>query len=482
MPPEAYSHDTFLSVFTWRYGSPEMRRLFSEHSNRATWRKLWVHLAEAQAGYGLVSKGELEDLRGKMTDVDIERSHEIEKRIRHDLMAEIRAYAEQAPVGGGKLHLGATSADIEDNADMIRIRRALDLILTRLTACLASVTKIVSEHKGTVCMGWTHLQPAEPTTLGYRFANYAQDLVLDVQLVEGLSRFTRGKGFKGAVGTSSSYTTLVSPKGNPRALEDAVMKKVGLEAFPVATQTYPRKIDYLVVTTLASIAQSAHRFASDIRLLQSPVFGELLEPIREEQIGSSTMAFKRNPVTSERICSLARYVATLPTVAFMNASNTLLERTLDDSANRRIIIPEGFLAVEEILLLYNSITSKLRLYPHMMKRNLERFGIFSATETLLIRLTALGADRQAMHEKIRSYSFQAWEKVLNGEENPLIEMLRGDPTIRAKLASGEVDRLLDPSNYTGDAAERCTRFLAEVVQPILTRHKGRLAEQPPSVF
>lgn len=439
-------------------------------------------LAEAQSQYGLVSEQEAEDLRRKMDAVDLERSLEIEKRIKHHVMAEIKAYAEQTPTGGGKIHLGATSADIEDNAEMMRMKQALNIVLTRLVNCLSSLAETISKHKALACMGWTHLQPAEPTTVGYRFANYAQDLVLDIQLLENLSPFTRGKGFKGAVGTSASYKALLKGKAEPAALEETIAKKASLDLFPVATQTYPRKADYTVLSALASIAQSAYRFAFDVRILQCPAFGEVLEPMREEQVGSSTMAFKRNPVNSERICSLARYVSVLPTVAFMNASGAILERTLDDSASRRIMLPEGFLAVDEILLLYNKIAAGIRFYPQMIKRNLDRFGSFSGTEALLLELAAKGEDRQKMHEKIRDHSFRAWEVVMEGKENPLADMLKKDPVVSSKIPVSKVDQLLDPCSYTGDAAERCERFLSDVINPLLHKYRSRISRQPSTTF
>lgn len=457
-----------------------MRKLFSEYNQRANWRKLWVYLAEAESKYGLISREEVADLKQKMRLIDIERAHEIEKQIKHDVMAEIRTYAEQAKTGGGKIHLGATSADIEDNADVIRIKQALNLVLTRLVNCLSSTIKMISQYSDLACMGWTHLQPAEPTTLGYRFASYTQDLILDIHFIEHVLTETKGKGFKGAVGTSSSYKNLLAGKAEPRVIEEAVMEKVKLESFPVSTQTYPRKVDYMILAALAGIAQSAQKFAFDVRLLQSPMFGELLESMGEEQVGSSTMAFKRNPVKSERICSLARYVSVLPTVGFTNAANALLERTLDDSASRRIIIPECFLAVDEVLILYNSIATEIKVYPKMIRRNLERFGVFSATERLLVALAAKGEDRQKMHEKIRVHSFKAWERVMEGEENPLANLLKKDHAITRRLSPREVERLLDPSDYIGDVTDRCKRFLSDVAEPLLMKYKARLGRKESS--
>jgi len=465
-----------------------MRQLFSEVATRATWRRIWLALAEAEAEKGLVTQEELEDIRAyaDASKVDVKRAQEVERQIRHDLMAEIRVFAEQAKKGGGKIHLGATSADIEDNADVMRIRAALDIILTRLVNCLDSASKKIREYYDLPCMGWTHLQPAEPTTVGYRLAQYAQDLVTDIRCVEFLlDKVVKGKGLKGSVGTSSSFKELLSGICEPSELESAFLSKLGLDAYFVSTQTYPRKLDFLVLSTLASIAQSAHKFAFDVRLMQSPVFGEWSEPIGELQVGSSAMPFKRNPVSSERICSLARFVAVLLQVAFSNAASTLLERTLDDSANRRIIIPEGFLAVDEILILYDKVMSGLQIYEKVIERNLRRFAPFSATERLLMRLVKAGENRQEMHELIRTYSFKAWKAVLEGEENPLIDLLASDDKIASKISRSEIEYILGSASFkdlVGDAPQRCLEFLRREVTPILEKYADRVGRRVSAEF
>jgi len=466
----AYGYDSYLSPFTWRYGSEEMRKLFSETRRRATWRKVWLSLAEAEADLGLLSGKELEGIKRSSGEekVDIERAHEIEKRIKHDLMAELMVFADQAKEGGGKLHLGATSMDIEDNADVMIFAKGLELVLGRLVSCLDAAAERVRRHKGLVCMGWTHLQPAEPTTMGYRFANYAQDIVLDIRLIETIRKgFLKGKGVKGAVGTSASFRKLLGTDTKVRRLEEEVMSGLGIGYFDVATQTYPRKLDYLVLTALASVAASCAKFGLDMRVLQSPAFGELSEPIEESQVGSSAMPFKKNPVTAERMCSLARVVSVMPLVAFMNASNTILERTLDDSAARRIVIPEAFLAVDECLAIYERLMRGLRLYPAMIEKNLERFGAFAGTEAVMMELVAKGEDRQAMHELIRTKSFVAWESVMKGEPNPIERLLSEDKVIASKLSKRQVKLLLDPSTHTGGARESCDLFLTKVASPIL---------------
>ena len=436
-------------------------------------------LAEAQRSFGLVSTSELQDLRRNAANVDIDRSHQYEEVIKHDLMAELKVFAEQSRVGGGKLHMGATSADIEDNADVIRMGKALDILLTRLVGCLDALAQKIMEYRATVCMAWTHLQSAETTTIGYRFANYAQDLVLDLKLVEFLRRdILRGKGIKGAVGTSASFVELLGQKAKPGKLEELVANRLGIEIFPVATQTYPRKMDFILLSVLASMTQSAQKFGLDIRILQSPVFGEMGEPIAKEQVGSSAMPFKRNPVKAERMCSLGRYVGSLPQVALQNASLTMLERTLDDSGNRRIILPEAFLATEECLTIYQALAKKLKIYPAGVKR----FGEFAGVEALLSRLVSMGADRQLLHEKLRQHSFVAWEAVMSGRESPLLQLLIGDSAISSKIGPQQIKKLLNPARYTGDATERCDKFLENVINPLLSSHKNRLRKQPNSRF
>ena len=481
----SFDHRTFLSPFTWRYGSEEMRSLFSELEYRALWRRVWLALAEAQAECGLISPEELREIRERAgkEHVDLELSQRVEREIRHDLMAELRVFSQQCPRGGGKLHLGATSADIEDNADVLRMRRALDLLLTRMVNCLHALSLRIREHRETVCMGWTHLQPAEPTTLGYRLSFYAQDLLMDLRAVELLlSHFLRGKGIKGAVGTSAALKKLLGERARPEELEARVMEKLGLPYFTISGQTYPRKQDFMVLSVLAGIAQSAHKFGADLRHLHSSVWGELSEPLGEAQVGSSAMPFKRNPVLSERMCSLARYVASLPRVAWDNASHSLLERTLDDSANRRVVIAEGFLATEEILILYQHLVEGMRVNLAMISRNLERFSPFSALEPLLMVLVKKGGNRQEMHERLRRLSFRAWEEVMKGGENPLPSLLREDPVVGSLLTEQELREALDPSGHVGDAVERCESFLEKEVGPVLSRYSDRLGRKAAPSF
>ena len=465
MKPETqFTHETYLSPFTWRYGSAEMRAIWSEVYKRRLFRRVWVALAGAQHRAGLVTFEQLADLRAHQNDVDIVRATEIEAEIHHDLMAEIRTFAEQCSIGAPVIHLGATSADIEDNADVLRIRDALDLLLKRLHVLLTDLADRIKAHADQVCMGYTHIQPAEPITVGYRLATYGQDLLEDYHELHRLREHLRAKGMKGAVGSGASYERVLDGSGiSPAEMEALVMDELGLEAFPVATQVYPRKQDYYVLTALAGLAASFYRFAFDLRLLQSPPFGEWSEPFGAKQVGSSAMPFKRNPINAENIDSLARYVAALPRVAWDNAAHSLLERTLDDSANRRIVLPGAFLASEEIVRRAQRLLRGLNIHEEAITRNLAAYGTFAATERLLMELVKAGADRQAMHEVIRKHAMAAWQKVWAGEPNPLADRLAADPKVLQYVDASRVRELLDATGHIGDAAERA-RQMADAIR------------------
>jgi adenylosuccinate lyase len=459
--PTAFDHSTFLSPFTWRYGSTDMRTLWSEERKRLLWRQIWVALAEAEREAGLVTAEQVEDLRTHQTELDLARSQTIEAEIHHDLMAEVRAYAERCPIGGGIIHLGATSMDIEDNADALRIREALALIQAGVVRLLAALADQIECYADRSAMAYTHLQPAEPTTIGYRLAQYAQDLWLDLDALEDARRTIRGKGLKGAVGTSASYVHLLEGTGWPaRQLEAAFMERLGLPAVPVATQVYPRKQDLLALNALSGLAASLHKMAFDLRIMQSPPFGEMAEPFGSKQVGSSAMPFKRNPINSEKVCSLARYVATLPAVAWQNAATCLLERTLDDSANRRVILAEGFLAADEILNTELRIVRGWKVVAEGIDRNLADYGVFAASEAVLMEMVKAGADRQATHERLREHSLTAWAAVQHGAPNPLASLLSGDPFIIKRLPAATVLKLLDAQDYVGDAPQRARDFAA----------------------
>lgn len=458
-----FDYETYLSPFTWRYGSPAMRALWSEAGKRRLWRRIWLALARAQEAAGLVNAAQVADLAAHVEQVDLERAHEIEAEIGHDLMAEVRTYAEQCPLGGGIIHLGATSMDVEDNADALRLREALRLIQEGVRELLAALAGRIEATCDLPSLAYTHLQPAEPTTIGYRLCQYAQDLLLDLQSLERTRAAVCGKGFKGAVGTSASYQQLLAGSGmTPAQLEAHVLAELDLPAWPITTQTYPRKVDWLVLNALAGVAGSLHRLALDLRILQAPPFGEWSEPFGRRQVGSSAMPFKRNPVSAEKVCSLARFIAALPAVAWENAALSALERTLDDSANRRAVLPEAFLAADEILRTSTRLVRGLQLHEPAIARNLAAYGPFAATEALLMELVRAGGSRQVWHERLREHAQAAWAEVQAGGANPLIERLRADHELVALVPPERIDELLDLRRYIGDAPERCRAFVADL--------------------
>lgn len=455
---KSFDYSTYLSPFTWRYGTEKMRKIWSETYKRKLWRKIWVELGKAQNKIGLVSKIELEDIIKYQNTLDIDKSHEIEKYLRHDLMAEIKTYASFAKIGAGKIHLGATSYDIEDNADTIRFKESLNLIEENLRKLLGNFGKKIKEYEDLPCMAYTHLQPAEPTTLGYRFATYAQDLLLDLKLLNFVKKNLKGKGIKGAVGTSASFVAL-SNEQEAREMEKQIMESLGIEPINIATQIAPRKIEYFVSSFLTSVAQTLNKFAFDIRIMQSPGFAEWQEPFLEKQVGSSAMPFKKNPWKSEQICSLARVVVNLGNISKENASNMLLERTLDDSANRRIYLPEIFLAIDEILSSAISILEGLIINKKNIEKNLNTYSPFSATETILIEAVLNGANRQEMHETLRNLSMKAWTQIQEGNANPLYDLITDNKTINKFVKKEKLRTLFDPKKHTGLAQNNCLKFL-----------------------
>ena len=463
MTEARFTHDTYVSPFTWRYGSAEMRAIWSEVHRRRLFRRVWVALAFAQHKAGLVTAEQLADLRAHQDDVDLARAAEIEAEIHHELMSELRTFAEKCPGGGGILHLGATSADILDNADVLRIREALDLLLDQLRALLTDLSERIDELADQVCMGYTHIQPAEPITVGYRLATYGQDLLEDLHELHRLRVRLRAKGIKGAVGSGAAFVQVLLGTGMTSAqLETLAMGELGLEAFPIATQVYPRKQDERVLSALAGLAATLHRFAFDLRLLQSPLVGEWSEPFGERQVGSSAMPFKRNPWNAENIDSLARYVVALARVAWDNAAHSLLERTLDDSASRRMILPQAFLTSDELVRRSHRILRGLVIHDQAVDRNVAVYGTFAATERLLMELVRAGADRQEMHELIREHAMKAWQALRTGRPNPLVGVLTVDSVLLRYLPAVRIRELLDASQYVGDAPERAREMASAI--------------------
>lgn len=467
-----FEHNTYISPLTWRYGSQPMRHIWSEIHKRRLMRRMWVALATAQHHAGLVTAEQVAELRAHQNDVDINRALEIEKETRHDVMAEIRAFAEQCPAGGKIIHWGATSADITDNIDVLRLRQAAQLLQQQLQTLLTALADKIEATAHLPVMAHTHIQPAEPTTLGYRFAVYAQDLLEDHHALQHLITTLRGKGLKGAVGTQASYQELLqNTHTTPPQLEADVMGQLNLPYFPIATQTYTRQQDLRIQQVLAGIASSLHKFALDFRILQSPPFGEWAEPFGKKQIGSSAMPFKRNPINTENICSLARYVAGLPAVAWANASQAILERSLDDSANRRIFQAESFLITDEILSRATRIVQNMVLDEAAMARNMATYGPFAATERVLMALVAAGASRQAGHEWIRDCSLQAWATLREGGENPLTSLLASHPEIKHYLTIETIGGLMKAEAHVGTAGERALN-LAKQVREVSSQKTG----------
>ena len=456
-----YSHDTFISPLTWRYGSEEMKHVFSEVHKRKLLRRVWIALARAESKAGLVTDEQVRELEAHKDDVDIDRATEIENVIHHDLMAEIKTYAEQCPKAGGIIHLGATSMDALDNVDALRFREALDIIIEKTGVLIEELAGRAEEGKDTATMAFTHIQPAEITTIGYRLSQTLQDLAEDAEELLRVRDSIRGKGMKGAVGTSASYSVLLSGTGiSAMELEQMVMDELGIKAYDAATQVYSRKQDLRIIASLSSLAATLHKFSLDLRILQSPPIGEISEPFGKMQVGSSAMPFKRNPINNEKIDSLARIVEGAYQSAWNNSSLMILERTLDDSANRRIFIPEAFIAMDEMLVTATRIVKGMSVHPSATRRLMESYGIFASTERLLMELGRRGADRQEMHEVIREESLAAWRDVQEGRENPLRQRLMNDERITVFIPAKEIDALLDASAYTGDASKRTEMVVA----------------------
>lgn len=458
-----FDYDTYISPFTWRYASKEMREIWSEEHRRRLMRRVWVSLAAAQHLAGLVSAEQLDDLKSQNENIDIERAMEVERELHHDVMAEIHVYSEQAPTGGPILHWGATSADIIDNADVLRQKEALLLVLRRLERLLLAFAAQIEDTADLPVMAYTHIQPAEPTTQGYRFAVYAQDLLENYKALRLFYQSMRGKGMKGAVGSQASFQDILFGTGmNATDMEALVMETLELPYFPIATQTYTRQQDLAITQLLAALAASLHKFALDFRILQSPPFGEWAEPFGKKQVGSSAMPFKRNPINTENICSLARFVGAMPEVMWDNASQAILERSLDDSANRRIVLAESFLATDELLVRSNRIVGKLRIDEEAIDRNMAVYGPFAAMERILMAMVAAGADRQEAHEWLRQNSLQAWQQIRSGAENPLQRLVVEDARVGNYLTTEQIVDLMDVSSHTGTASVRARAYAQEI--------------------
>ena len=451
-----------------RYASREMSELWGPQRKFSTWRKLWVALAEAESELGLaVTQEQIAELKSHIDDIDFEVAAEYEKKLRHDVMAHVHAYGDLCPTARGIIHLGATSCYVTDNTDAILLREGLRMIRKRLVAVIDRLATFAAENRDLPCLAFTHLQPAQPTTVGKRACLWAYDFVLDLAELEHRILNIRCRGIKGTTGTQASFLKLFDGNHDKvRALEKRICEKIGFEeAFAVTGQTYPRKMDSQVVDVLSSIAQSAHKWATDLRILAHRK--EMEEPFEKNQIGSSAMAYKRNPMRSERICSLARFVMSLPANCAATLATQWFERTLDDSANRRLVLPQAFLAIDSILILCQNVAEGMVVYPKVIERNLRAELPFMATENIMMAAVEAGGDRQELHELIRQHS-QAAAAVVKGQggDNDLIERLQGDPA----FDKVNVDAELEPHLYVGRAPEQVDEFLAEQIEPIRKKY------------
>ncbi len=456
----------YQSPFSTRYGSDEMRAVWSEAARRRTWRRIWLAVAEVQASAGLITPAQIEDVRAHLDTIDLERAAVLEAEIGHDVMAELRAFAEQCPVGGGVLHWGLTSADVQDNADVARQRAALGLLLGRLRGVLLAFARADRRHRPIWRFSATptcSLPNRRRSAIAWRSRPRTFSATSSRWRGSGCSCAARG--FAARWAPARPFVEMLHGTGvTPEALEASVLHALGLEAHPVVSQTYPRVQDYQLLSALSALAASLHKFAFDLRLMQSPGLGGIAsEPFGERQVGSTAMPFKRNPVKAEQVCSLARLVASYAGVAWHNAADALLERTLDDSANRRSVIPEAFLATEQMLINTEGIVSGLQVDEARAAELLEAHGPFAATERILSALVRAGADRHEVHERLRLHSLAAWEAVQAGKPNPLLNQLTTDTVLLRYAQPARMRDLLDVRGYVGQAPERA-RTLARALR------------------
>jgi adenylosuccinate lyase len=474
------SDERWRSPLGTRYSSPAMQILWGEPRRISLWRRLWLALAESERELGLdIPESAIAQMRTHLDDADLAAAAKYERRFRHDVMAHIHAFGDQAPAARPYLHLGATSAFVTDNADLVIMRDGLRLLLGRLIAVLGALERFASRYAGLPCLAYTHFQPAQLTTVGKRATLWMQDFALDVEETCHRIESLRLRGCKGTTGTQASFLQLFGGDHEKvRELDRRVAAKLGFQqTFPVTGQTYSRKTDSSVLEVLSGIAQSGSKMAGDLRLLQHE--GELLEPFESEQIGSSAMAYKRNPMRAERIGGLARYVISLTANTAQTAATQWLERTLDDSANRRLTLPEGFLATDAILVLVTNIAAGLEVREDVIRRNVAEQMPFMATERWLMLGVGAGGDRQSLHEVIRRHSLAVAEAVSRGEPNDLLSRLVADPAFRG-VGNAALQAELEPSRYTGRAEQQVLEFIDEYLQPLLTRARPLAAEAEPT--
>ncbi len=470
------NYNSYESPFCTRYASPEMQFIFSADKKFTTWRRLWVALARAEMKLGLpVTQEQVSELEAHIDDINYDVAEKREKEVRHDVMSHVYAYGQQCPKAAGIIHLGATSCYVGDNTDIIIMRDALLLVKKKLLNVIANLAKFAEEYKAMPCLAYTHLQPAQPTTVGKRATLWMNELLMDLEEVEYRIDNLKLLGQKGTTGTQASFVELFKGEGTKiKELEKMIAEEMGFSVcVPVSGQTYSRKIDSQVLATLSGIAQSCSKFSNDLRLLQN--FEEMAEPFEKNQIGSSAMPYKRNPMRSERITSLARYVMIDALNPAFTAGTQWFERTLDDSANKRVSVAEGFLAVDAILNIMMNVTDGIVVFPEMVKRRLMAKLPFMATENIMMRAVENGGNRQELHEELRQHSHAAAAQVRAGGENDLPERIANDPAF--KITKEEIEALLIPENYVGRAPEQTEEFLAEFIRPLLEKNKELLGEK-----
>ncbi len=470
-------HTIYNNPLITRYASKEMQRAFSDDKRFKLWRKLWVALAEAEMELGLnVTEEQVEELKAYAEEINYELAAQFEKEVRHDVMAHVKAYGEVAKTAKPIIHLGATSCYVNCNAEAIMLSDALDIILKKLVNVMDKLKKFALKYKDVPTLGFTHLQPAQLTTVGKRATLWLQDLEMDYVNLMHAKENIKLRGVKGTTGTQASFMELFdNDEEKVKELEKRVVAKLGYkQVYGVTGQTYPRKLDYNVLCVLSQIAQSAYKFSNDIRILQS--MKEIEEPFEKKQIGSSAMAYKRNPMRSERIGALARYTISLPMNSALTASTQWFERTLDDSANRRIVNAQAFLSVDAILNLYMNVAENLVVYEKVIAKHIRAELPFMATENIIMECVKAGGDRQDLHERIRELSMEAGRNVkVEGGENNLIELIKQDEMFKAVWE--HIDEVLEAKNFIGRAPSQTVEFITAEIDPILEKHADMLGDQ-----
>ncbi len=470
-------HDIYTNPLITRYASKEMQHAFSDDKRFKLWRKLWIALAEAEMELGLnITSAQVEELKTFADDIDYEAAERFEREVRHDVMAHVKAYGGQAKSADGIIHLGATSCFVNCNAEAIMLDEALDIVLKKLVNVMDKLKSFALRYKDLPTLGYTHLQPAQLTTVGKRATLWLQDLEMDYYNLMHAKECIKLRGVKGTTGTQASFMELFNgDEEKVKALEEKVLEKLGYtKAFGVTGQTYPRKMDYNILCVLSQIAQSAYKFSNDIRLLQH--MKEIEEPFGKKQIGSSAMAYKRNPMRSERIGALARYVISLPMNSAITSSTQWFERTLDDSANRRIVNAQAFLAVDGILNVYMDVAENLVVYDKIIARRIRAELPFMATENIIMACVKAGGNRQELHERIRQLSMEAGKNVkVEGGENNLIELIKQDDMF--KPVWNTIEDLLDAKNFIGRSPKQTEEFIADEIDEILLRHANLLGDK-----